>query len=348
MYSSIPHNTGPRYAGHWLLFGARQCRAEGDREIAAGLLYCGEMSSTLPAFTRRTWFAAASAFALQASAQTPQGVSLAAWTFSGSFFKGKWKLLDMPGILRDQLGITAFEHVNQFFENPTLNYLQRLNRAFKDAGVQQTIMMVDNEGSTSAFDPAERRESAVAHRKWIDIAAYLGCHSVRCNVRGHKEDWSQDPDLVKRAAETMHAMIEYSGANGPNIIVENHGRASSDPDILVRLVKEVNHPKFGLLCDLGNWNPGEDRYAASLKILPYAKGLSVKGTWGPQTDPAFDAEKLVKTALQGGYKGWWGLEVAPMRPRTAPELSADDQFALEVKTALEAKAIVERVVLGKS
>lgn len=289
---------------------------------------------------------AASAAAMQAPA-AKQGVSLAAWSFSRSFFQGKWKLVDMPAIVRKQLGIEAFEHVNQFFENPTLNYLQRLNKAFQDAGVQQTILMVDQEGSTAALDAAERKLSAVAHRKWIDAAHYLGCHSVRCNVYGGMEDWKQDRDLVKRAAETLHDMLRYSEGSNLNIIVENHGRASSDPDLLVRLVKEVNHPRFGLLCDLGNWNAGDDRYAAVRKTLPYAKGLSVKGTWGADIDPAFDAEKLVRTALEGGYKGWWGLEVTKQRDRNAPALSADEQFASEVQTVLEAKAIVDRVVLGK-
>lgn len=276
-----------------------------------------------------------------------QGVSLAAWSFSRSFFQGKWKLLEMPGILREKLGIRGFEHVNQFFENPTLNYLQKLNKSFQDAGVEQTILMVDQEGSTAAVEAGERKQAAVAHRKWIDIAEYLGCHSVRCNVYGGPENWKQDSDLVKRAAETMHAMLRYSEGSRLNIIVENHGRASSDPDILVRLVKEVNHPRFGLLCDLGNWNAGDDRYLAVKKTLPHAKGLSVKGTWGADLDPAFDAEKLVRTALDGGYQGWWGLEVTPRRDRNAPALSADEQFALEAKTVLEAKAIVERVVMGK-
>lgn len=285
--------------------------------------------------------------AMQAAA-TKHGVSLAAWCFSRSFFQGKWKLLEMPGILRDKLGIAAFEHVNQFFENPTLNYLQRLNKAFQDAGVQQTILMVDHEGSTASLDAAERKQAAVAHRKWIDIAQYLGCHSVRCNVYGGMEDWKQDRDIVKRASETLHDMLRYSDGSNLNIIVENHGRASSDPDLLVRLVKEVNHPRFGLLCDLGNWNAGDDRYLAVKKTLPYAKGLSVKGTWGADLDPAFDAEKLVRTALEGGYKGWWGLEVTPRRERNAPNLSPDEQFDLEVKTVLEAKSIVDRVVLGKS
>ncbi|MCL4782924.1 MAG: sugar phosphate isomerase/epimerase [Bryobacterales bacterium] len=277
-----------------------------------------------------------------------QAISLAAWSFSGSFFKGKWKLLEMPGILRDKLGITALEHVNTFFENPTLIYLQKLNKAFKDAGVRQTILMVDGEGSTASPDAAERKLAAVCHRKWIDTAHYLGCHSVRINMHGGARDWKQDPDLTKRAAETIHNMLTYAKGTNLNIIVENHGQASSDPDVLVRLVKDVNDPKFGLLCDLGNWNPGTDFYANSRKTLPYAKGLSVKGTWGADKDPNFDAEKLVKTAYDFGYKGWWGLEVTPRRPRTAPALSADDQFALEVKTILEAKAIVERVVMNKS
>jgi sugar phosphate isomerase/epimerase len=295
--------------------------------------------------TRRSVLAAPAALAAAQSAR--QGVSLAAWSFSGSFFMGKWKLLELPGILRGKLGITALEHVNQFFENPMLGYLQRLRQSCQDAGVQSTILMVDNEGGTAALSKAERELAARAHRKWIDIAHYLGCHSVRCNVYGHAEDWKNDKDLVDRAAETMHLMLDYAKGSGLNIIVENHGRASSDPDILVALVKKVNHPNFGLLCDLGNWNPGADRYAAVRKTLPYAKGLSVKGTWGADLDPAFDAEKLVRTALEGGYVGWWGLEVTPRRRPGALRPPVDEQFDNEVRTVLEAKAIVDRVVLRK-
>lgn len=281
-------------------------------------------------------------------AAAPQaGISLAAWSFSGSFFQNHWKLLELPGILRNQLGITALEHVNQFFENPTLTYLQKLKRACADAGVKSTILMVDQEGSTASPDKAERTVAAVAHRKWIDIAHYLDCISVRCNVYGGAADWKQDKDLVNRAAETIHMMLEYAAGSGLQIIVENHGGASSDPDVLVALAKKVNHPKFGLLCDLGNWNKGDDRYANVRKILPYAKGLSVKGTWGPDMDPAFDAEKLVRTALEGGYSGWWGLEVTPRRADRETKLPPKEQFDLEVKTVLGAKAITDRVVFQK-
>ncbi len=283
---------------------------------------------------------------MSASQKAPQAVSLAAWSFSGSFFQGKWKLLEMPGILREKLGIEALEHVNQFFENPTLNYLQKLKRTCSDNGVRSTILMVDAEGSTAAVDKAERRQAAIAHRKWVDVAQYLGCISVRCNFYGAANDWKQDPGAVDRGAETLQSILEYASGSGLNILVENHGGASSDPDVLLALVKKVNHPKFGLLCDLGNWNRGEDRYAAVRKILPHARGLSVKGTWGEALDPAFDAEKLVRTALEGGYAGYWGIEVTPRRQR-GQRVPPDEQFANEVKTVLEAKAIVDRVVLGK-
>jgi sugar phosphate isomerase/epimerase len=285
--------------------------------------------------------------ALAAAQAAPQAASLAAWSFSGSFFQGRWKLLELPGILRDKLGIDALEHVNQFFENPTLGYLQKLNRACTDVGVKSTILMVDNEGSTASPDKAERRLSAIAHRKWIDIAQYLGCISVRCNVYGGAQDWKQDKDLVDRAAETLHMMLDYAAGSKLSIIVENHGGASSDPDVLVALCKKVNHPQFGLLCDLGNWNKGDDRYAAVKKTLPYAKGLSIKGTWGATLDPTFDAEKLVRTALEGGYRGYWGIEVTPRRAPGSPQVSAAEQFEKEVQTVLEAKAIFERVVLKK-
>ena len=285
-----------------------------------------------------------------AATKRPQGISLAAWSFSGSYFQAsKWKLLELPGILRDKLGITALEHVNQFFEAPTLTYLAKLKKACTEAGVQSTILMVDGEGGTASPDLAERKRAANAHRKWFDAAHELGCYAVRCNVYGGAPEWKSDKDLVARAAETMGMMLDYAKGSGVDLIVENHGGASSDPDVLVALVKKVNHPNFGLLCDLGNWNKGDDRYANVKKILPFARGLSVKGTWGASVDPAFDAEKLVKIALDGGYSGWWGLEVTPGRPaQGAAKRTGDEQFAEEVKTVLGAKAIVERVVLKKS
>lgn len=296
--------------------------------------------------TRRHFVAGAALPAVAAMAQQKkQMISLAAWSMSNSFFQGGWKLLELPGILAKKHGITALEHVNQFFETPTLGYIQKLNKVCADNGVKQTILMVDGEGSTAAVDRAERKKAEIFHRKWIDIAAELGCHSVRCNFYGGAEKWAEDKDLVKRGAETFTWMLDYAKGTNLNIIVENHGRASSDPDILVALVKAVNNPKFGLLVDLGNWNPGADRYACVRKTLPYHKGLSVKGSYGANADPAFDMVKLMKVALDGGYIGYWGIEVTP-RIQRGQKLPAADLLAMEEKIINEVKALIQQTVPG--
>jgi sugar phosphate isomerase/epimerase len=279
---------------------------------------------------------------------TQLGVSLALWSMNQSFWVGKWKLLDMPGIMKNQLGIEGIEYVNQFFENPTLNYLQKLRRACETNGIKSLLLMVDNEGATAAIDKAERKQAEIAHRKWLDIAHFLGCRYVRINMYGGLDNWREDAGLVKRAAETIRGLLDYSKDSGVEILVENHGRASSDPDNLVALVKAVNHPRFGLLVDLGNWNQGDDRYAAVAKTIPFGRALSVKGTYGARIDPGMDMVKLMETALAGGYKGWWSIEVSPRLDRSAPMPSPDELFELEIKTVREVKAIVDKVVFKKA
>ena len=71
--------------------------------------------------SRRQFLASSVALAagqVSPAAQTRPGISLAAWSFSGSFFEGGWKLLELPAVLRNKLGIEGLEYVNQFFREP--------------------------------------------------------------------------------------------------------------------------------------------------------------------------------------------------------------------------------------
>ena len=110
-------------------------------------------------------------------------------------------------------------------------------------------------------------------------------------MRGGLADWKQDKDLVKRAAESFHNLLEYAQGSGLDIIIENHGGPSSDPDVLVGVMKAVNNPRFGTLPDFGNINEGDDRYEVIRRIMPYAKGVSVKAAWSADgTHPRWDLE----------------------------------------------------------
>ena len=257
----------------------------------------------------------------------------------------------MPKICRETFKISALEFVNQFFDNPMMTNLSKLNRAGKDNGVRFVRIMVDDEGNMAAADRKERMTSAVAHRKWVDIAHYLGCDDIRCNMRGGLPDWKRDADLVKRAAESFHDLLEYAKGSGLNIIIENHGGASSDPAVLVGLMKAVNNPHFGTLPDFGNINEGDDRYEVIRKLMPYAKGVSVKAAWAADgTHPRWDMEKLIKICQDAGFHGYWGIEssfgmMGRGRPAEQPALTADQLWANEVKGVELTKAVLERTVV---
>jgi len=297
------------------------------------------MSSFDLSTSRRTFLAASLTAAAAAAPAAQDRISLAAWSLNRSFRAGQWKNLELPKILPEKLGINALEYVNQYFETPTMGYLRRLKRACEQSGVTSVLIMVDDEDPMAGPDKKERMEAAVAHRKWVDAAHFLGCHAIRCNMRGGPQDWKQDRDLVRRAAESFGDLLNYAKGSGIKVVIENHGGSSSDPDVLTSLMKTINNPNFGLLVDLGNWNKGDDQYEAVRKTLPWTKGISVKDV------PGWDLEKKLRMCMDSGYHGFWGIESSARS--VAAGAPADEIFEAEVKAALAIKAVLERVVLKK-
>ncbi len=309
--------------------------------------------------TRRSFIAAtaAGATAVAADRPTKDDISLAAWSINRSFFVAKkWKNVDLPRICREEFNINGLEFVNQFFENPVQSHLNQLRKNAAEHGVKMVLIMVDGEGDMAAPDRKERMQAAVNHRKWIDIAHYLGCHAIRCNLGGPRQNWQpQKNEIVKYATESFTNLVEYAKGAGLNVVIENHGGASSNPDVLVPLMKAVNNPDFGTLPDFGNINPGDDHYEVIRKLMPYAKGVSVKSSWAPDgTHPGWDLEKLIGICQQAGYHGFWGIESGFGRTgrggqqAQAPQLTNEQIWENEKKGVILTRQVLERTVLKKA
>jgi sugar phosphate isomerase/epimerase len=307
--------------------------------------------------TRREFIGGVAGTAAWAAVPGKDEISLAAWSINRSFFVNhRWTNLELPRICRETFGIGALEFVNQFFANPMKSYLDQLKKNAQDHGVRLVRIMVDDEGNMAATDCKERMESAITHRKWVDIAHYLGCDDIRCNMRGGLPDWKDDRDFVARAAESFRNLLEYAQGSGLNIIIENHGGASSDPEVLLGVMKAVDNPRFGTLPDFGNINNSDDRYEVIRRIMPFAKGVSVKAAWSADgTHPQWDLEKLIRICQAAGFHGYWGIESnfgLPARTpggRRAPsgELSPDQMWANECKGVQLTKEVLERVIFKK-
>lgn len=307
-----------------------------------------------PTTRRELLGAAAMTPGVSAAAARPEkdAISLAAWSLNRSFFlANKWKNLDLPRICREEFGITGIEFVNQFFENPTLNYLNRLKRAGLDYGVEFVLIMCDQEGDMAAASRDERLAAARAHRKWIDAGYYLGCHAIRCNLGGPRVYAGQEAEIVGRAAESFRDLLTYARTAGMNVLIENHGGASSDPRVLVALMKEVNDPNFGTLPDFGNVNPGARHSSVLRELLPFAKGISVKAFWSADgSHPRWDLEQLLRICVEAGYHGYWGIESGLSRTgdrdkdaRLGPEEIWED----ERRGVRLTREVIERIVWKK-
>lgn len=115
-------------------------------------------------------------------------------------------------------------------------------------------------------------------------------------------------------------------------------------------MKAVNNPRFGTLPDFGNVNRGDDHETVLRKLLPWAKGVSVKAGWTPEgTNPGWDLEKLIRICLDAGFHGFWGIESSYGRRRGQPgaaqeNLTPDQLWGNEVKGIQLTKAAIERVV----
>ena len=232
-------------------------------------------------------------------------ISLAAWSMHKMFFAKEIDQLGMVDLAHD-LGIGGLELVNTFFPSPQYGYLKQLRKRAEDAGVQILLIMCDAEGSMAGPEKSSRLLAAQNHHKWVDIAAVLGCHAIRCNT-GAQEG---DADAQDRCAESFSALLEYADAAGIDVLIENHWGLSSDPDWLVGLMMKVNHPRFGTLPDFGNIPDTTDRYDAVRKMMPYAKAVSAKcydfDDAGNET--TIDFPKMMHIVADAGYSGWVGIE----------------------------------------
>jgi L-ribulose-5-phosphate 3-epimerase len=232
---------------------------------------------------------------------TKDDISIAQWALVKEIREGKWTTLDFPRIAREDFDINGIEFVNTLFEAPTNTYLNKLKRNAEDHGVKMVLIMVDAEGDGCSPDKAERRQFEINHRKWIDIANYLGCHAIRTNCRGPEN--APKEEAIKWAAESYNALLEYAIPAKTSVLIENHGGLSNDADWMVSLMEEVDNLYFGTYPDWREPQANFDNYSFLQKTLPYAGGMSYRN----QPTEEITA-KMIHLARDSGYRGWYGIE----------------------------------------
>ena len=228
-------------------------------------------------------------------------ISIAQWSLVDEIREGLWTTLDFPKLAREEFDINGIEFVNTLFEVPHMNYLNQLKQNAEDHGVSMVLIMVDAEGDPCSPDAKVRRQYAINHRKWIDVAHYLGCHSIRTNCRGVEE--ATPEENLEWAADSYNMLLDYASEAGINVVIENHGGVSNDPDWMEKLFQAVDHPLFGSYPDWRRPGPEFDNVAYLEKMLPYARGMSYRN------QPTEELSgRMIRMSKKMGYTGWYGIE----------------------------------------
>ncbi len=241
-------------------------------------------------------------------------ISLAQWSLHRTIFAGELDPFEFPAIIREQYELDAVEYVNTFYRDHATDprYFARLARHADEAGVRSLLIMCDGEGALGDPDAALRARAVDNHRKWLDAAARLGCHSIRVNVHSQ----GTYDEQLRLAADGLRRLAELGDDHGLDVIVENHGGLSSNGAWLAAVVRAADHPRAGTLPDFGNFristDPEEwyDRYQGVAELMPFARGVSAKShefdERGEETGTDFT--RMMRIVLDAGYRGYVGIE----------------------------------------
>lgn len=268
-------------------------------------------------------------------------ISLAQWSLHRTLFAGRLDHLDFPKAARQEFGIDAVEYVNVFWQKKRdPEYNRELRKRCDDLGVRSVLIMCDGEGALGDPDEARRRQAVENHRKWLDAAAALGCHSIRVNAHsGGTYDEQRD-----RAADGLRKLCELADPMGLYVIVENHGGLSSNGAWLAAVMKQVDHRRAGTLPDFGNFRVSDkevyDRYRGTEELMPFARGVSAKSydfdDAGNET--TIDYRRMMKIVLGAGYSGHVGVEYEGGRLSEAEGILATRRLLERIRDELAAAA----------
>lgn len=220
-----------------------------------------------------------------------------------------------------EYGFEGVEYVSQLYRDQISEMgieavVDTLKSKSAEYGVENVLIMIDGEGDLASPDTKVRDAAVDNHKKWVDAAQALGCHSIRVNLSG-----SSDPEVWHNASvDGLGKLADYAAIKNINVIVENHGGLSSVPPKLIAVINEINQPNVGTLPDFGNFciqygdngcaEQYPDIYEGIELLMTKAKGVSAKSY--DFNDEGYETKlnypRLLQIVKDSGYEGYIDVE----------------------------------------
>lgn len=236
-------------------------------------------------------------------------LSIAAYSYR-QFLQGKEKsmdLFDFAGLAAD-MGLDAIEPTSYYFPpDAPMEYFHKLQRHAFLLGLDISGTAI---GNNFCLPPGPERDKTLKlTRDWIDRAAAMQAPVIRI-FAGNVPKGDSEEAAAQRTIEGIKESCEYAGTKGIVLALENHGGITAEADALLKLVKAVDSPWFGVNLDSGNFRTA-DPYGDLEKLAPYAVNVQIKTEIQREGQPkkeAADLSKLVEMLKRVRYSGYVVLE----------------------------------------
>jgi len=197
-------------------------------------------------------------------------LSLAAYSFNDLFRAGKLELADFIDYCA-KLGAAAELTQYYFPKDADKRTILELKRRAHVSGVDISGGAIRN-NFTVADDQIGAQIEHV--KKWIHHYADLGAPVIR--VFGGKPEAGVDEDeAVNRVIAAMKIACETAEDRGVFLGIENHDYLTNVGRLL-KIVRAVDSPWFGVNFDSGNLDDSDDPYGDMRQIAPYAVNAQIK------------------------------------------------------------------------
>lgn len=196
-------------------------------------------------------------------------LAVSSWSLHREIAK-KTSMLEFIKLAKEEFGLSQVELCSRHFASMEQEYLDEVKNTLAKFGVAVANMPVDL-GDISSEDALQREYDIAEISKWFAVARHIGSFAIRVNTRGKDTNEA----TIRRVIDGYKALLPAAHRTGVHLLLENHGGVSADPEVITRIMTEIDDEFFGTCPDLGNF-PAEIRYDALAKITPFMQMAHIK------------------------------------------------------------------------
>lgn len=214
--------------------------------------------------------------------------------------------LDLAKVAKSEFGLSAVEYGSQFFQfgKSEEKYLEQMNRRAAEHGVRQLMIVVDGDGRIGDAEAGKRRASLQRHRRWVDVAKALGCHSIQVNA----ESTGDAKEQLQRAVSGLGELCNHAAKQAVNVLVGTYGGLSAKASWVKQVVESVDHSCCRALLHIRKLKSDDD-YRELSTLVPLAKGVTATASEFDERGNAEDADysRAMSAIQKAGYHGYVGI-----------------------------------------